>query len=81
MQEPGRAPGSFAFWLRGVGDDDEPFVVDPAEAAAPPRLARLAPATSTIALLLLLIAGTTLYWTGRGEEDRLRIVRVSGVPR
>lgn len=47
----------------------EPYVADPAEPAPRPRLARLRPALATLVVLLLVAAGVTLYWTGRGEED------------
>ena len=52
-----------------MSDDYEPYVADPAEPPPRPRLARLAPAIWTFALILLLAAATTLYWTGRGEVD------------
>jgi hypothetical protein len=48
---------------------DEPYVADPAEPPARPRLARLRPAIAALTLLLLLIAGATVFWTGRGQED------------
>lgn len=47
----------------------EPYVADPAEPPPRPRLARLRPLIATLVALLLLGAGTTLFWTGRGEED------------
>jgi hypothetical protein len=47
----------------------EPYVADPAEPPRTPRFARLRPAVATLALILLVAAGMTLYWVGRGEED------------
>lgn len=47
----------------------ERYVADPAEPPPRPRLARLRPAVATLAVLVLLVAGVTLYWTGRGQED------------
>jgi hypothetical protein len=47
----------------------EPYVADPAEPPRTPRFARLRPAVATLAVILLVAAGMTLYWVGRGEED------------
>lgn len=47
----------------------EGYVADPAEPPPRPRLAGLRPAIATLAMLLLMVAAVTLYWTGRGEED------------
>jgi hypothetical protein len=49
--------------------DPEPYVADPAEPPPRPRLARLRPMVWTLAVLILIVAGTTLYWQGYGEED------------
>ena len=47
----------------------EAYVADPAEPPPRPRLARLAPAVGTLALLIALIGAATVFWHGRGEED------------
>jgi hypothetical protein len=52
-----------------VSDDYEPYVSDPAEPPRRRRLAGAAPLVWTLALVLLLAGATTIYWTGRGEED------------
>ena len=52
-----------------IGHVHEPYVADPAEPPPRPRLAGLRPALAVLLVVLLVIAGMTLFWTGRGEED------------
>lgn len=47
----------------------DPYVADPAEPAPPRPLARWQPLIVTVAAVVLLIAGATLFLQGRGEED------------
>lgn len=56
----------------------EPYVSDPAEAPSRPRMAGREPAIWMLIALILLIAATTLFWVGRGQEDPGLTVPVSG---
>ena len=47
----------------------EPYVSDPAEPPLRRRMAGREPAIWTLIILILIIAATTLFWVGRGEED------------
>lgn len=47
----------------------EPYVADPAEPAGRPVLERWRPLAWFALVLILLIAGSSLYLEGRGEED------------
>ena len=63
-----------------MSDHYEPYVADPAEPPPRRRLARLAPLIWTLAAVLLLVGLTTIYWTGRGEEDPALTVPSSEAP-
>lgn len=52
-----------------MADRYEPYVADPAEPPRPRRLARWQTAVATMAAIILLVAGATVFLQGRGEED------------